>query len=85
MELNVNPMVINLNAHYIDKYLCIHIYELIVVLDLIHSDYFSFHNDIKNHLDKLQKEMKTIITDFFNETNSEGIDISLAPEISRIR
>ena len=85
VELNTKPMVISLNAYYIDRYLCTHIYEIIEVLNLVYEDYFSLNKTIQQRLDDLHEEIESIILDFLNEMKSVKLDISLAPEISRIK
>ncbi|MCC8022837.1 MAG: hypothetical protein LIO46_03525 [Clostridiales bacterium] len=85
VELNTKSMVINLNAYYIDRYLCIHIFELIEVLKLVYEDYLSSHESIYQQLNGLHQEIEVVITDFLNDMNSKKLDISVAPEISRIQ
>ena len=41
LELNYQHAVISKNGYYIDRYLCIHLYELMDSLPLYYSDYFA--------------------------------------------
>ena len=85
MELNNKPMVIPLNAYYIDQYLCIHIYEVCQILMVAYSDFFNVHSEIKDQLQKLNIEIENIIADFLKSIHADGLDISVAPEIKLSR
>lgn len=85
MELNTKPMVISLNAYYIDRYLCIHIYELIDVIFLVYREYLTENEDIKVQLSELQKDIEVIVLEFLKSLGTEKLDISKAPEITRVR
>ncbi len=85
MELNTDPKVINLNAYYIDRYLCVHIYELVDVVFMVYEKYLEENISCKNELITLQHEIEDVVKDFLQYIESEQIDISVAPEISRIK
>lgn len=85
MELNTKPMVININAYYIDRYLCIHIFELIEVIKMVYSTYIKENPNLKNQISDLQKEIEDIILDFLKFIRKEKLDIMIAPELLRIK
>lgn len=84
MELNTKPLVINLNAHYIDQYLCTHLYELIEIVLIAFSEYLKSNFSLRKQLEDLRNEIERIIADFLVFINSEKIDVSIAPEIARL-
>lgn len=85
MELNTKPMVININAYYIDRYICIHLYEVINVIFEVYNDYFKSQLNLKRQLQDLSGEITIIIEDFLRFINKEKLDISVAPELLRIK
>ena len=85
MELNTKPMVININAYYIDRYICIHLYEVINVIFEVYNDYFKSQLNLKRQLQDLSGEITIIIEDFLRFINEEKLDISVAPELLRIK
>ena len=85
MELNTESMVININSYYIDRYLCIHYYEMINVILDVYRDYLKRHTSLKNHLEKAKDEIMTVVEDFLKFINEEKLDISVAPELLRIK
>lgn len=84
MELNTRPLVINLNAYYIDRYLCVHLYELIEIIFIAFSEYFNTHFPLKKQLEELRTEIEKIVVDFLEFIKSEKIDVSIAPEVARL-
>lgn len=84
MELNTESMVINMNAYYIDRYLCIHLYEVINVILDVYGDYLKSHMDLKKQIEKATDEIVIVIEDFLKFINEEKLDISVAPELLRI-
>lgn len=84
MELNTKPSVINLNAYYIDRYLCIHLYELIEIVLIAFLEYFKAHFSLREQLEELRTEIEKIFVDFLEFIKSEKIDVSIAPEIARL-
>lgn len=84
MELNTKPLVINMNAYYIDRYLCTHLYELIEIMLIAFSEYFEAHYSLKERFEGLRIEIEKIVVDFLGFIKSEKIDISIAPEIGRL-
>lgn len=85
MELNTKPMVININAYYIDMYLCIHIYELVEVIKIVYSKYIKENQNIENKISDLQKDIEDIILDFLKSISNEKLNIMIAPELLRIK
>lgn len=85
MELNIESMVININAYYIDQYLCIHLYEVINVILEVYSDFLKNHIDLKEQLEKAKGEIMIVIERFLKYINKEKLDISVAPELLRIK
>lgn len=85
MELNTESMVININSYYIDRYLCIHMYEVINVVLNVYSDYLKTHMNLETHLEKVKDEIVMVIEDFLKFANEEKLDISVAPELLRIK
>ena len=81
MELNTKSLVINMNAYYIDRYLCTHLYELIEIMFIAFSEYFETHYSLKERLEGLRIEIEKIVVDFLGFIKSEKIDVSIAPEI----
>ncbi|ACV64580.1 hypothetical protein Dtox_3886 [Desulfofarcimen acetoxidans DSM 771] len=84
MELNTKSLVINLNAYYIDRYLCTHLYELIEIVLIAFSEYFEAHHSLKERLGGLRIEIEKIVVDFLGFIKSKKIDVSIAPEIGRL-
>ena len=84
-ELNTESMVININSYYIDRYLCIHLYELINVILDVYSDYLKSHMDIKRQIKKAKDEIVLVIEEFLKFINKEKLDISVAPELLGIK
>lgn len=84
MELNIKPLVISLNAYYIDRYLCAHLYEIIGIILSAFSEYFKINPSTKKQFIILSKEIKNIVDEFLESINSSVIDISIAPEIARL-
>ena len=78
-------MVININAYYIDRYICIHLYEVINVIFEVYNDYFKSQLNLKRQLQDLSGEITIIIEDFLRFINKEKLDISVAPELLRIK
>lgn len=85
MELNTKPMVININAYYIDRYICIHLYEVINVIFEVYDEYFKNQMNLKRQLQDLSDEIEIISEDFLRFINKEKLDISVAPELLRIK
>lgn len=85
MELNTKPLVINMNAYYIDRYLCTHLYELIEIIFIAFSEYFKDHYSLKERFEGLRIEIEKIVVDFLGFIESEKIDVSIAPEIGRLK
>lgn len=85
MELNTKPMVININAYYIDRYLCVHIYELSEVIKRVYSKYIKENQDLENQISDLQKSIEEIILDFLKFIGKEKLDIMIAPELLGIK
>lgn len=84
-ELNTQPLVINLNAYYIDRYLCVHLYELMEIIFIMFSKHFEAHFDLKEQFQEFQTEINKIVEEFLKFIDSEKIDVSIAPEIARLR
>lgn len=85
MKLNTKPMVININAYYIDRYLCAHIFELTEVIKTVYSKYIKENPDLENQIFDLQKNIEELILDFLKFTGKEKLDIMIAPELLRIK
>ena len=85
MELNTESMVININSYYIDRYLCIHLYEVLYVILDVYSDYLKCHMNLKKQIEKAKGEILIVIEDFLKFANKEKLDISVAPELLRLK
>lgn len=85
MKLNTKSMVININAYYIDRYLCIHIFELTEVIKTVYSKYIKENQKLENQIFDLQKHSEEIILDFMKFIDKEKLDIMVAPELLRIK
>lgn len=85
MELNTQPMVININSYYIDRYLCIHIYELIEVIKMVYPEYIKTKIGLENQVRSLQHGIEEVILDFLRFIDEEKLDIMIAPEFSKIK
>ena len=85
MKLNTKKMVINLNGYYIDRYLCIHVYELVSIILSIYEDYLNENIEMKTELLKLQKDVSGIINEFLEFIGEEKLDISIVPELERLK
>lgn len=85
MELNTKPMVININAYYIDRYLCAHIFELTEVIKTVYSKYIKENPDLENQIFDFQKKIEEIILVFLKFIGKEKLDIIIAPELFRIK
>lgn len=85
MELNTESMVININSYYIDRYLCIHLYELVNVILDVYRDYLKNNMDLKKQIEKVKDEIVIVIKDFLKFINKDKLDISVAPELRRIK
>lgn len=85
MELNTESMVININSYYIDRYLCIHLYEVLYVILDVYSDYLKCHMNLKKQIEKAKDEILIVIEDFLKFVNKEKLDISVAPELLRLK
>lgn len=85
MELNTKPMVININAYYIDRYLCIHTFELMEVIKIVYSKYIKKNPNLEQQILDLQKNIEEIILDFLKFIGKEKLDIMIAPELLRIK
>ena len=53
LELNYQHAVISKNGYYIDRYPCIHLYELMDSLPLYYSDYFADKEERRKLFEKL--------------------------------
>lgn len=85
VELNTKTMVINMNAYYIDRYLCIHMYELIEVIEVVYSRYIKQNQDLEKKILDLQKSIEDVVLEFLQYIGKEKLDITIAPELLRIR
>lgn len=85
MELNTKSMVININAYYIDRYLCVHIYELSEVIKTVYSKYIKANLKLENQMLDLQKDIEELILDFLKFINKDKLEIMVAPELLRIK
>lgn len=88
LELNYLHAVISRNGYYIDRYLCIHLYELMGNLPLYYSDYFIGKEEMREYFEKLKCDIETIIKDFLNDIESDRLYMNAPPELeglSRMR
>lgn len=85
MQLNTTPMVININAYFIDRYLCIHTFELSEVVKTVYSKYIRENSDLEKQINDLQKNIEEIIFEFLKFIGKEKLDIMTAPELLRIK
>ena len=71
LELNYQHAVISKNGYYVDRYLCIHLYELMDSLPLYYSEYFADKEERRKLFEKLKYDIETIIKDFLNSIGSD--------------
>lgn len=81
LELNYQHAVISKNGYYIDRYLCIHLYELMDSLPLYYSDYFADKEARRKLFEKLKYDIETIIKDFLNSIGSDKLYMDTPPEL----
>lgn len=81
LELNYQRAVISKNGYYIDRYLCIHLYELMDNLPLYYSDYFVDKEERRKHFEKLKCDIETIIKDFLGGIGSDKLYMDTPPEL----
>ena len=81
IELNYLHAVISRNGYYIDRYLCIHLYELMGNLPLYYSDYFIGKEEMREYFEKLKCDIETIIKDFLNDIESDRLYMNAPPEL----
>lgn len=81
VELNYQHAVISVNGYYIDRYLCIHLYELIDVIQMYYSNYLLDNPEISQILNKYGKDVEQIITDFLKDINSDKLYMDIPPEL----
>lgn len=81
LELNYQHAVISTNGYYIDRYLCIHLYELMDNLLFYYSDYFENKERIKKYFEKLKEDIEKIIKDFLNDIGRDKLYIDTPPEL----
>ncbi|AKG33313.1 hypothetical protein [Paenibacillus durus] len=84
MELNTRPLVINLNAYYIDQYLCVHVCELIEIVLVVFSEYLISDMPLRKQIEELKSSIGKVVIDFLEFIKSDKIDVSIAPEIARL-
>ena len=65
VELNYTRLVINTNGYYIDGYLCVHLFELITVIQMHFSKYLLGNSKTDEKLRILKEGIKKIVTDFY--------------------
>lgn len=85
LELNYQHAVISANGYYIDRYLCIHLYELMDNLPLYYSDYFAEKEERRIYFEKLKCDIETIINDFLNDIGSDRLYMNTPPELEGLR
>jgi hypothetical protein len=81
LELNYQHAVISKNGYYIDRYLCIHLYELMDSLPLYYSEYFADKEERRKLFEKLKYDIETIIKDFLNSIGSDKLYMDTPPEL----
>lgn len=84
VELNYNHAVININGYYIDRYLCIHLLEIIEVI----SENYSYYLNKSNNTEKikcLSNDIQKIIVDFLAENGAKKLYMDTPPELKRIK
>lgn len=81
LELNYQHAVISKNGYYVDRYLCIHLYELMDSLPLYYSEYFADKEERRKLFEKLKYDIETIIKDFLNSIGSDKLYMDTPPEL----
>ena len=81
LELNYQHAVISKNGYHIDRYLCIHLYELMDSLPLYYSEYFADKEERRKLFEKLKYDIETIIKDFLNSIGSDKLYMDTPPEL----
>ena len=84
-KLNFKHQVINLNGYYIDRYLCIHILELLEIVFDVYAPYFVEQEKTLIQLQEYHTEIEQIVKEFLEFIAREKLDVSIAPEIARIK
>lgn len=85
VEYNYKRAVIRVNGYYIDRYLCIHLYEIIDVIKLYYSNYFSENDGFRTILNQLGAEIEKIITDFLNDIGVDKLYMDAPPELTDLK
>lgn len=85
LELNYQHAVISKNGYYVDRYLCIHLYELMDSLPLYYSEYFADKEERRKLFEKLKYDIETIIKDFLNSIGSDKLYMDTPPELEGLR
>ena len=79
--LNYQHAVIKTNGVFIDRYLCIHLYEFMEYLPIYYSGYFEKNKKTKTIFNNLKNEVEAIINEFLNEIGSEKLYMDNPPEL----
>ncbi len=85
LKLNFNKAMITANAYYIDRYLCVHLCDVIDVVLSSFSDYLSKNSDIKTTLFSLRESCEKVVTNFLEDIGDEKIYMDTPPEIKGIK
>lgn len=85
LELNYQRAVISRNGYHIDRYLCIHLYELMDNLLINYSDYFVDKKERRNVFEKLKSDIEIIIKDYLNDIGSDRLYMNTPPELEGLR
>ena len=80
-RLNYGSMIITINGFYIDRYLCIHLYELIEIILENYSNYFKQNQHIQAALSNYQEQIEELITGFLKSIDDDKLEMGYPPEM----
>jgi len=71
LKLNFNKAIITINAYYIDRYLCVHLCDIIDIVLSSFSDFLSKNVDAQKTLVTLREACEKIVTDFLKDIDDD--------------
>lgn len=85
LKLNFNKAIITINAYYIDRYLCVHLCDIIDIVLSSFSDFLSKDVDAQKTLVTLREACEKIVTDFLKDIDDDKVYMDTPPEIKGIK
>jgi len=81
LMLNYQHAVIRRNGYFIDRYLCIHLHELIDVFKVYYSKYLIDNAEIAKELEELDLKIEEIIISFLADLGTDKLYMDTPPEL----